>query len=137
MSERSKSEEIVNAFEQHNLLTTDYTGSDEILRDSDSDEEMKGMAREEMREIGAQMTELEEAIKVLMLPTDPLDDRNILLEIRAGTGGSEANIFSGDLYDVYRKYCSAQKWNVKIMDESQGDDGGFKSLTLEISGDRV
>ena len=80
---------------------------------------------------------LRSQIKILLLPSDPNDERNVMLEIRAGTGGSEANIFAGDLYDVYRKFASSQGWNCKIMDDSPGDDGGYKNIVLEISGDAV
>ena len=107
------------------------------MRESGDDPEMREMAREEVKLMETQMAELEEKIKVLLLPKDPNDDRNVMLEIRAGTGGSEANIFAGDLYDVYRKYASSQGWRVKVMDESQGDDGGFKNICLEVSGDSV
>lgn len=95
------------------------------------------MAREEMKEIEPQMDELEEKIKILLLPKDPNDDRNIMLELRAGTGGSEANLFVGELYDVYRKYISANGWKSNLIDSSVGDDGGYKSLTLDVSGDSV
>lgn len=98
---------------------------------------MKEMARAEMKEIEVQMDELGAKIQVLLLPVDPNDDRNVMLEIRAGTGGSEANIFAGDLLDVYRKFMTSQGWKVSIMDSSAGDDGGFKAVTLDVKGDMV
>lgn len=98
---------------------------------------MREMARSEMKEIETRMAELESIIQVLLLPKDPNDDRNIMIEVRAGTGGSEANIFAGDLVDVYRKFMSSQGWKVKIIDESRGDDGGFKSCTMDVKGDSV
>jgi len=97
----------------------------------------KEMARTEMKEIEVQMNELEDKIQVLLLPVDPNDDRNVMLEIRAGTGGSEANIFAGDLLDVYRKFMTSQGWKVSIMDSSAGDDGGYKQVTLDVKGDMV
>lgn len=93
MSERSSMEETVLAFDEYCVLLEEWKGAKELFQADDS--EMKEMAREEMKEIEPQMEELQEKIKVLMLPTDPNDDRNIMLEIRAGTGGSEANIFAG------------------------------------------
>ena len=137
MSERSKSEEIVQAFESYRGAEGDYDTAVEVMRESGDDPEMKEMAREESKMAEQTMSALEETIKVLLLPSDPNDSRNVMLEIRAGTGGSEANIFAGDLYDVYRKYASSQGWSCRIMDESQGDDGGYKNVVLEISGDAV
>ena len=137
MSERSKSEDIVSAYTTYQEHSSDLQAAEELMRESGDDPEMREMAREEVKLMETQMAELEEKIKVLLLPKDPNDDRNVMLEIRAGTGGSEANIFAGDLYDVYRKYASSQGWRVKVMDESQGDDGGFKNICLEVSGDSV
>lgn len=83
------------------------------------------------------LEELEAKIKILLLPKDPNDDRNCMLEIRAGTGGSEANLFAGDLLDVYRKFMSNEGYSVKMMDSSAGDDGGYKNVVLEVKGDSV
>jgi peptide chain release factor 1 len=137
MSDRSKSEAVVLAFEEYSTLREEMDGAKELFQDAGDDPEMKEMAREEMKEIEVRMTELEEEIKVLLLPKDPNDDRNVMLEIRAGTGGSEANIFAGDLLDVYRKFISEQGWKSSTMDSSQGDDGGYKQITLEVKGDMV
>jgi peptide chain release factor 1 len=98
---------------------------------------MKEMARAEIKEIEPKLEQLEAQIKVLLLPKDPNDDRNIMLEIRAGTGGSEASIFAGDLLDVYRKYIQSQGWQASIIDESPGDDGGYKNVVMEVRGDAV
>lgn len=108
-----------------------------MFQDAGDDTEMREMARSEMKEIEARMEVLENDIKVLLLPRDPNDDRNCMLEIRAGTGGSEANIFAGDLLDVYRKYMANEGWQVSIMDSSPGDDGGYKNVVLEVKGDKV
>jgi len=96
MSERSTIEETVMAYDEYCTLAEELEGAKELFNSDDSD--MKEMAREEMKEIEPQMEALQEKIKILMLPKDPNDDRNILLEIRAGTGGSEANIFAGKLH---------------------------------------
>ena len=95
------------------------------------------MAREEIKACETSLSTLEETIKILLLPTDPNDSRNVMLEIRAGTGGSEANIFAGDLYTVYTKYCKDQGWRVSVLEESTGDDGGFKNVVIEINGESV
>jgi len=135
MSDRSKSEEVVTSYEEYEALKIELDEAKELFNTDDS--EMKEMAREEMRGIEPQLEGLEEVIRLLLLPKDPNDDRNVMLEIRAGTGGSEANIFAGDLVDVYRKYISSQGWKSTEMMSSLGDDGGYKSITLDVRGDRV
>ena len=137
MGERRKSEEIVEAFEMYEEKDLERKGCKEMVQDPGGDEEIRTMAREEMKAAESCMVELEERIRVLLLPSDPIDERNVMLEIRAGTGGSEANIFAGDLFDIYRKFASTEGWKVKVIEESQGDDGGFKSVTMEINGERV
>jgi peptide chain release factor 1 len=95
MSERSQSEEVVMAFEEYTLLREELAGAKELFQEAGEDPEMKEMARAEMKEIEPKLDELEGRMKILLLPKDPNDERNILLEIRAGTGGSEASIFAG------------------------------------------
>jgi len=112
-------------------------GATELFQEAGDDPDMKEMAREEIKEIEPKMEELEERITILLLPKDPNDDRNVMLEIRAGTGGSEANIFAGDLLDVYRKFIQTEGWQATIIDESKGDDGGYKNVVLEVKGDSV
>lgn len=125
------------AFDEWCQLDEELEGAVEMFQESGDDPEMKEMARSEMKEIEAGQDELEEKIKVLLLPKDPNDERNCMLEIRAGTGGSEANIFVGDLYDVYRKFMANEGWKVSMMDATSGDDGGYKNLCLEVKGDAV
>lgn len=137
MSDRSKSEEVVLAFQKYCEFKEELEGARELFQDAGDDAEMREMARAEIKEIEPQMDQLEIEIQLLLLPKDPNDDRNIMLEIRAGTGGSEANIFAGDLLDVYRKYMSGLGWQVKMMDSSLGDDGGYKAVTLDVRGDMV
>jgi len=137
MSDRSKSEEVVEVFDEYTRLAEELDGAEELFQEAGDDVDMKEMARAEMKEIEVQMEELGEKIQVLLLPVDPNDDRNVMLEIRAGTGGSEANIFAGDLLDVYRKFMTSQGWKVSIMDSSTGDDGGYKAVTLDVKGDMV
>eukprot|EP00571_Detonula_confervacea_P008015 CAMPEP_0172314644 /NCGR_PEP_ID=MMETSP1058-20130122/23014_1 /TAXON_ID=83371 /ORGANISM="Detonula confervacea, Strain CCMP 353" /LENGTH=420 /DNA_ID=CAMNT_0013028563 /DNA_START=72 /DNA_END=1334 /DNA_ORIENTATION=+ len=137
MKDRSQSEEVVMAFDEYCRLDIELEGAVEMFQESGDDVEMKEMARSEMKSIEAEQEELEEKIKLLLLPKDPNDERNCMLEIRAGTGGSEANIFVGDLYDVYRKFMSTEGWKVSMMDSTAGDDGGYKNLCLEVKGDAV
>jgi peptide chain release factor 1 len=133
MSDRSQSEDVVAVYDQYCTLLEELEGAKELLQDPD----MRDMAREEMKSIEPQLDTLEEQIKILLLPKDPNDKRNCMLEIRAGTGGSEANIFAGDLLDVYRKYIVSQGWQCTTMDSSPGDDGGYKNVVLDIKGDSV
>lgn len=137
MSDRAKSEDVVNAYDEYSKLSEELQGATELFQEAGDDQDMKEMARMEIKEIESKLDNLEQQIQVLLLPKDPNDDRNVMIEIRAGTGGSEANIFAGDLVDVYRKYMNNQGWKVSIIDESKGDDGGYKSITLDVRGDMV
>ena len=137
MSDRASSEEVVLAYDEYSGLLLELEEAKELFQEAGDDPEMKEMARSEMKEIEPQLDPIEDRIKILLLPQDPNDDRNVMLEIRAGTGGSEANIFVGDLLDVYRKFISTQGWNANIIDESTGDDGGYKNIVMEVKGDKV
>jgi peptide chain release factor 1 len=95
------------------------------------------MAALEVQDLEAQLDQLEMRLKFLLLPRDPNDDKNIMLEIRAGTGGDEASIWAGDLVRMYSRYAEAQKWKVKLVSESLAEMGGFKEAMLEIQGDQV
>jgi len=137
MTDRAQIEEVVLVYEEYCRLREELAGAKELFQDAGDDVELKEMARAEMKEIEPQLDELEEKMKLLLLPKDPNDDRNIMLEIRAGTGGSEASIFAGDLVDVYRKYISTQGWKAKIVDESSGEEGGYKNIVMQVNGDSV
>eukprot|EP00568_Trieres_chinensis_P005158 CAMPEP_0183300394 /NCGR_PEP_ID=MMETSP0160_2-20130417/6836_1 /TAXON_ID=2839 ORGANISM="Odontella Sinensis, Strain Grunow 1884" /NCGR_SAMPLE_ID=MMETSP0160_2 /ASSEMBLY_ACC=CAM_ASM_000250 /LENGTH=425 /DNA_ID=CAMNT_0025462803 /DNA_START=40 /DNA_END=1317 /DNA_ORIENTATION=+ len=137
MSDRAKSEEVVETYNEYCGLKEELAGAKELFQDAGDDVDMKEMAREEMKEIEPKLDDLEGRIKILLLPKDPNDDRNIMLEIRAGTGGSEASIFAGDLLDVYRKYMTSMGWRASVIDSSAGDDGGYKSVVMEVTGDSV
>lgn len=137
MKDRSQSEEVVMAYEEYCQLESELEGAEELFQDAGDDAEMREMARSEIKEIEARLDVLQNDIKILLLPKDPNDERNCMLEIRAGTGGSEANIFAGDLLDVYRKFMSDEGWQVSMMDSSPGDDGGYKNVVLEVKGDSV
>lgn len=137
MKDRSKSEGIVTVFDEYMGHKEELEGATELFQEAGDDPEMREMARSEMKELEQKMADLEANLKILMLPKDPNDDRNVMIEIRAGTGGSEANIFAGDLLDVYRKYITSLGWKVSIIDSSAGDDGGFKNVVLDVKGDMV
>lgn len=108
----------------------------EIIAD-DSDAEMIEMAKMEMAEALEKIPVLEEEIKLMLVPKDPEDAKNVMMEIRAGTGGDEASIFAGDLYRMYTKYCSDRGWKVEVVDLNEGTSGGFKEIILNISGTDV
>ena len=108
----------------------------EILR-SESDPEMKEMASEEAKQLEAQLPGLEEELKTMLLPADPNDDKNIIVEIRAGAGGDEAAIFAGDLYRMYTRFAELQRWKVEEIDANGSDTGGFKEVSFQVRGKNV
>ncbi|MGB1269264.1 MAG: peptide chain release factor 1 [Flavobacteriaceae bacterium] len=117
-------------------LTDNIAESNEIIKDG-SDAEMVEMAKMQLEEAKEQLPALEEEINVLMIPKDPEDAKNVVVELRAGTGGDEASIFAGDLYRMYTKYASDKGWKVDVVNLSEGTSGGFKEIIFEISGDEV
>ena len=110
--------------------------AEEIISD-DSDSEMIDMAKGELEEVKSKLPELEETIRFMLIPKDPEDSKNIVMELRAGTGGDEASIFAGDLYRMYTKYCESKGWKVSVVDLSEGTAGGFKEIIIEVSGTDV
>ena len=136
MEDRSQSEAVVEAYIEHCRLKEELVDAKELFQSEDAD--LKEMAREEMKDIENKLDDLEIDIKKMLLPKDKNDDRNVLLEIRAGTGGSEASIFCGDLLDVYRKFITTQDgWTCQLVDFSSGDDGGFDKVVLDVKGKSV
>lgn len=133
---RSSLEETVITYNKWQEATEELAEAKEIFKEA-SDPEMKEMASSEVSELEEQIKTLEEKLKVLLLPRDPNDDKNIMLEIRAGTGGDEASIWAGDLLRMYSRYAETQNWKVSLLSESAADMGGFKEAILEIQGDSV
>ena len=117
-------------------LTQRQQEAEEIISDG-SDPEMTDMAKEELEDVKAKLPELEETIRFMLIPKDPEDAKNIVMELRAGTGGDEASIFAGDLYRMYTKYCESKGWKVSVVDLSEGTAGGFKEIIVEVSGTDV
>ncbi|MCT7949227.1 peptide chain release factor 1 [Ancylothrix sp. C2] len=134
---RSSLEAVVNAYDEWKSATEQLVGAKQVLKESASDPEFQEMAALEVQELEEQIEELERRLKVLLLPRDPNDDKNIMLEIRAGTGGDEASIWAGDLVRMYSRYAESQNWRVKLVSESPAEMGGFKEAVLEIQGDSV
>jgi peptide chain release factor 1 len=134
---RSALEETVLTFEGWKKAQDDLVDARQIVKDSGGDPELREMAALEVEELQAKSDSLETRLKLLLLPRDPNDDKNIMLEIRAGAGGDEASIWAGDLMRMYSRYAERQHWRVKLVSESLADMGGFKQAILEIQGDQV
>ncbi|MEO1095406.1 MAG: peptide chain release factor 1 [Cyanobacteria bacterium J06638_28] len=134
---RSSLEETVNTYDTWKQMQDELVGAREIYRESSGDPDLREMASQEVDDLEQNLDSLEQRLKVLLLPKDPNDDKNIMLEIRAGTGGDEAGIWAGDLVRMYSRYAESQRWRVKLVSESVADMGGFKEAVLEIQGDSV
>src|SRR5210317_836721 len=117
-------------------FTHNIEESQEIIEDG-SDAEMVEMARMQLEEAKNQLPTLEEEIKFLLIPKDPEDAKNVVMEIRAGTGGDEASIFAGDLFRMYTKYCESKGWKTNVIDLSEGTAGGYKEIQFEVNGEDV
>ncbi|HEY9736899.1 MAG TPA: peptide chain release factor 1 [Trichocoleus sp.] len=134
---RSSLEETVLVYEQWKQTGEELVGAREVYKDASGDPEMREIAAMEVEALQQQLEQLEARLKVLLLPRDPNDEKNIMLEIRAGTGGDEASIWAGDLLRMYSRYAEGQNWRVKLVSESTADMGGFKEAILEIQGEQV
>jgi len=127
--------ELVEVYREYRKVSEDIEGNRELLRDSDA--EMREMAQAELPDLEVRRVELEQKMKVLLLPKDPNDEKNVILEIRAGTGGDEAALFAGDLFRMYCRYADEKGWRVELMSASESEAGGFKEVIAMISGQRV
>ena len=128
--------QVMKKADKYQSLLHTIEEAKEIIADG-SDEEMVEMAKMELEEANEKIPQLEEEIKFMLIPKDPEDAKNVIVEIRAGTGGDEASIFAGDLYRMYTKYCSDKGWKTSIMDLSEGTSGGFKEIIFEVTGEDV
>ncbi len=127
-------EPIVKSFSSYKKALKDFEGSKELL-DSVSDPEMKALAQEEYDKLKEPVAELEEKLKVLLVPQDPNDTKNFIMEIRAGTGGEEAALFAADLYRMYTRYAERKGWKVELMDWNETGKGGFKEIIFSVAGE--
>ncbi|GAA4315877.1 peptide chain release factor 1 [Pontixanthobacter gangjinensis] len=127
---------LMDEREKYISLTDNIQEAEEIISDG-SDPEMTEMAKLQLEEAKEQLPELEEKIRMMLIPKDPEDAKNVVIEIRAGTGGDEASIFAGDLYRMYTKYVESKGWSHNIVDFSEGTSGGFKEMIFEVSGEDV
>ncbi|RFN59966.1 peptide chain release factor 1 [Marixanthomonas ophiurae] len=127
---------LMDKRERYLTLTNRIEEAEEIIKES-SDDEMIEMGKMQLEEAQEELPKLDDEIKFLLIPKDPEDSKNAVMEIRAGTGGDEASIFAGDLYRMYTKYCESKGWKVNTVDYSEGTSGGFKEIQMEIEGDDV
>jgi len=128
--------QLMDKRQEYITVTGNITEAEEIIKEN-IDPEMTEMARLQLEEAKERLPQLEEEIKFLLIPKDPEDIKNAVMEIRAGTGGDEASIFAGDLYRMYSKYCQDKGWSVSVMDMNEGTSGGFKEIILEVNGEDV
>lgn len=133
MKEMSELEPIVKEYKEYKKAKDALAEAKEIL-EAESDEELREMAREELKELETQITDSEAKLKILLLPKDPNDDKNVFLEIRAGTGGDEAALFGGDLLRMYLRYAERRHWKTEIIDMNDTGIGGVKEATVLIKG---
>lgn len=129
-------EKIVTARNKYQQLLSNVEESKEIL-DAESDTELREMAKEELEVANELLPQLEEEIKLLLVPADPQDAKNAIVEIRGGTGGDEAAIFAGDLFKMYLRYCESKGWKVTVTSSSEGTIGGFKEIIFTVEGENV
>ena len=131
--ERASLQDIVAAYRQYQKQATELAGARELLQAAD-DAEMRELAEEEVAELEASNAALLEELRLMLLPKDPRDGKNVIVEIRAGAGGDEAGIFAGDLLRMYSRYAEANKWRAEMLDVHEQGNGVFKNITFEIKG---
>ena len=129
-------EKLLGATRRYRTMISNIDEARQVL-ETESDDELRQMAREELDEATAALPALEEEIKLLLIPADPEDGKNAIVEIRGGTGGDEAAIFAGDLFKMYCKYCESKGWSVAVTSASEGAAGGFKEVVMAVTGDNV
>jgi len=133
--EYAELEPLVKCYQDYQKVLESISDAKQLLKDPDPD--MRAMAQEELKDGEAQQSELEVDLQTLLLPKDPNDDKNVFLEIRAGTGGDEAAIFSGDLFRMYSKFAETQRWKIEVISENRGDHGGYKEIIARVVGQGV
>ena len=127
---------LVTAAREYLAALDDIEIAKEMLHDT-SDPDEKAMLQEDINSNEAKLPQLEEDIKFMLIPGDPNDEKNTIVEIRSAAGGDEAAIFAGDLFKMYQRFCESQKWKLEVLDSSPSDAGGFKSIEFKVSGDKV
>jgi len=136
MQEHSHLSEVVSAFNEFKKARAELEGARE-LSENEKDPDLREMAREEASTLEERVEEMEQQLKLLLVPKDPLDGKDIIMEIRAGTGGDEASLFAADLYRMYSRYAEEQRWKLEVMTSSPTEVGGFKEIVFSASGKNV
>lgn len=129
-------EEIEEAYIEYKNILDNIDSSRQIVKE-EKDEEFREMAKAELSELEQEQEAMEEKVKMLLIPKDPTDTKNAILEIRAGTGGDEASIFAGDLYRMYTRYCDQKGWTIELVEANHGTSGGYKEIIFNVSGNEV
>lgn len=127
---------IVVAYKEYKNVVDNLNSTKELLK-TEKDDEFREMAKLELNELSNSKSKMEEEIRIMLIPADPQDTKNAIVEIRAGAGGDEASIFAGDLFRMYTKYCEDKKWKMELVDETEGTVGGFKEIIFEVKGNGV
>ncbi len=127
---------IIETFGQYEKVNSNLSAARQML-EAENDPEMRAMAREEIQSLEPELEQLDESLKTLLAPKDPEDEKDVIFEIRSGTGGDEAALFAGDLYRMYLRYFQEQGWQVEMLDENPGAAGGFSKIVLDVSGENV
>jgi peptide chain release factor 1 len=133
--ERASIEKLVETYRGYKRLAEELKGNEELL--DAADPELKAMAREELPALKARLSAIEEELKVLLLPKDPLDDKDVILEVRQAAGGDEAGLFAEEVLQMYLRFAARRGWKAEIIDMSSGNQGGIKDATISLSGDAV
>lgn len=129
-------EKIVKVYDQYTEAVSNLKNAKEVLA-TEKDQDFREMAKDEVEELEPRITQLEEELKMLLIPKDPNDSKNVILEIRAGTGGDEASIFAGDLFKMYKAFAESQNWSFSVMNFSEGTVGGYKEIIVSLEGEDV
>ncbi len=127
---------IVEAYHTYRDILGNLESTHEILK-TEKESDFREMARDEMEKLSSEKEQLEEEIRYMLIPADPQDKKNAIVEIRAGAGGDEASIFAGDLYRMYSRYCENKKWKIEPVSETEGTAGGFKEIVFNVTGEKV
>ncbi len=134
MKEHSDITPIIEKYKEYKQTIKAYDEAKEMLEDNSLDDDMHQLAKEELNENAKKTEIIQDELKILLLPKDPNDEKNVIVEIRGGTGGDEAALFAGDLFRMYSRYAERQKWKIEIMNATESDAGGFKEIVFMING---
>jgi peptide chain release factor 1 len=129
-------EKIANSYKEYQYVLSNIDSAKDVMI-NEKDEEFRMMAKSELEQLTQRQLELEEEIRLLLLPQDPEDSKDAIVEIRGGTGGDEASIFAGDLFRMYSRYCENRGWKVLVVDSNDGNTGGYKEIVFEVTGENV